>query len=94
MIKTTSFDDLKKELLSNESTAQEYTALEEEFGIAQQVIALRQRAGLSQKELAEMVNTSQPAISRLESGNYKNVSMAFLRRVGDALGVKPHVTFH
>ncbi len=58
-----------------------YDDLEEEFEIAQEVIKLRIELGLTQKELAEKAHTSQSAISRLESGNYTNVSMAFLRKV-------------
>lgn len=93
MINTVSFQDLKSNLLSNSEVKAEYDALEEEFELANQIIELRQRAGLTQKELAEKIHTSQPAISRLESGNYKNVSMMFLRKVGNALGVKPHIQF-
>ena len=77
MISTISFKDLKSELLSNEEVKKEYDALEEEFELASQIIGLRQKAGLTQKELADKIHTSQPAISRLESGNYKNVSDTF-----------------
>ncbi len=68
-------------------------ALEEEFEIAKQVIDLRLKKGLTQKELAEKVNTSQSCIARLESGTYRNLSLSFLRRVGEALGYQPHVKF-
>ncbi len=44
-------------------------------------------------ELAKKAHTSQPAISRLESGSYTNVSMAFLRKVGAVLGATPVVHF-
>ena len=40
---------------------------------------------MTQKQLAEKIGTSQPAIARLESGNYKNISLAFLRRVAKGL---------
>ena len=49
---------------------------------------------MTQKELACHAHTSQAAISRLESGTYRNVSLVFLRRVGAVFGVKPHVSFH
>lgn len=93
MISTVSFQDLKSEILSNPKVKKEYDALEEESELASQIIELRQKAGLTQKELAQKIHTSQPAISRLESGNYKNVSMMFLRKIGDALGVKPYIRF-
>ena len=93
MISTISFNDLKSKLLADEKVKIEYDSFEEEFELASQIIGLRQKAGLTQKELADKIHTSQPAISRLESGNYKNVSMMFLRKIGNALGVKPHITF-
>lgn len=82
-----------KQRLNNEEFKKEYETLEEEFKLAKQVIKLRTNANLTQKELAIKVGTSQPAIARLESGNYKNLSLSFLRRIGDALGVQPHIQF-
>jgi transcriptional regulator with XRE-family HTH domain len=37
------------------------------WDVALQISALRQKAGLSQKELAKLLKTSQQQISRLES---------------------------
>lgn len=82
-----------KEELKNTEFRKEYDALEDEFEVAKQVIDLRLKKRLTQKELAEKVNTSQSCIARLESGTYKNMSLSFLRRVGEALGVQPHVKF-
>ena len=92
-MKTTNFDDLLAENLNGEDFKKEYEALEEEFDVAKKIIHLRLTAGMTQKELALQAHTSQAAISRLESGTYRNVSLAFLRRVGAVLGVKPHVSF-
>ena len=90
---TTNFDDLLAENLKDKDFKKEYEALEEEFDVAKKIIHLRLTAGMTQKELALQAHTSQAAISRLESGTYRNVSLAFLRRVGAVLGVKPHVSF-
>ncbi len=92
-MKTTHFDDLLAENLKEEDFKKEYDALEEEFDVAKKIIHLRLTAGMTQKELARQAHTSQAAISRLESGTYRNVSLSFLRRVGAVLGVKPHVSF-
>ncbi len=92
-MKTTNFDDLLAENLKEEDFKKEYDALEEEFDVAKKIIHLRLTAGMTQKELARQAHTSQAAISRLESGTYRNVSLSFLRRVGAVLGVKPHVSF-
>ena len=92
-MKTTNFDDLLAENLKDKDFKKEYEALEEEFDVAKKIIHLRLTAGMTQKELALQAHTSQSAISRLESGTYRNVSLAFLRRVGAVLGVKPHGSF-
>ncbi|OQY09768.1 MAG: hypothetical protein B6I30_09355 [Desulfobacteraceae bacterium 4572_187] len=52
---------------------------------------MRKEAGLSQKELARKVGTSQQQISRLESPSYQGHSLSMLRRVAEILGAKIHV---
>jgi len=52
---------------------------------------LRKEAGLSQKELAQIVGTSQQQISRLESPSYEGHSLSMLRRVAEALDAELHV---
>mgnify|MGYP001127665313 CR=1 FL=1 len=84
---------LKRELADN-AFREAYEELGEEFELARQVIELRQAAGLTQKQLAERAGTSQPAIARLESGRYRNVSISFLRRIGGVVGAVPRVHFH
>ena len=92
-MKVHDYDEMLKEEIKDPAFRKEYNELEEEFEVAKQVIGLRIKKGLTQKELAEKVNTSQSCIARLESGTYKNLSLSFLRRVGEALGVQPHVKF-
>ncbi len=92
MKKTNSRDLLKKQL-NNPIFKKEYDALAKEFTIAKEVISLRRKANITQKELAELSGTSQPAIARLESGEYRNLSLTFLRRVGKVLGVVPEIRF-
>jgi transcriptional regulator with XRE-family HTH domain len=92
-MKIHNYDDMLKEQLKNPAFRKEYDALEEEFEVAKQVIELRLQQKMTQKELAKKVQTSQSCIARLESGTYRNLSLSFLRRVGGALGVQPHVVF-
>jgi len=54
--------------------------------ISIQLTSLRKKAGLSQKELAKRIGTSQQQISRLESSSYEGHSLSMLRRVAKALG--------
>ena len=59
--------------------------------VAAQLASLRKKAGLSQKELAKRVGTSQQQISRLESPSYRGHSLSMLRRVADVLTASVHV---
>jgi predicted transcriptional regulator len=92
-MKVHDYDEMLKAELKDSKFRKEYESLEEEFEVAKQVIDLRLKKGLTQKELADKLNTSQSCIARLESGSYRNLSLSFLRRVGEALDVQPHVKF-
>ena len=92
-MKSYDYKSLLKRELKSPDFRKEYDALEKEFKLAEEVISLRLKAGLTQKELAEKAHTSQPAIARLESGHYTKVSLSFLGRVAKALGAMPEVHF-
>jgi transcriptional regulator with XRE-family HTH domain len=57
------------------------------------IAALRERAGLSQAQLAARLKTSQQQISRLESPGYEGHSLSMLRRVARALNARVRVSF-
>lgn len=84
-MKSRKYEEVLQEELQNEEFRCEYEALEEEFTLAEEVIELRKQRNLTQRQLAELTGTSQPAIARLESGNYKNLTLSFLRRIAKAL---------
>ncbi len=90
-INSTNLEDLISEELKDPSFKKEFDSLEEEFVLAKEVILLRKTNNLTQKELAKLAGTSQPAIARLESGNYKNLSLSFIRKVAEALGAIPEI---
>ena len=81
---TSSWEDIKKELLKNPATYKEYKSLEPEYKIISQMIKIRTEQGLTQKELADKIGTRQSNISRLESGEY-NPSLEFLKKVAIGL---------
>lgn len=85
------YSEVLEEELRDPAFREAYEELEEEFAVAKEIIRLRKARGWTQKELAERAHTSQPAIARLESGTYRNVSLRFLRKVGKALGAVPVV---
>ena len=55
--------------------------------IGENVKRARVAAGLSQKQLAEKLGVTVMTVSRLERGVVKDVTIANLRRVAEALGV-------
>ncbi len=90
-MKQTRYEDLLSSQLKNSQFRKEYEALEGEFILAKEIIALRIKSKLTQKQLAQQIGTSQPAIARIESGSYRNISLSFLRRIADALGAVPEI---
>lgn len=92
-MKKTNFDQYLDEQMKDSEFAARFEMAGEAWDIALQLAALRQKAGLSQKELARRLNTSQQHISRLESPGYEGHSLANLRRVAGALNARVRVTF-
>jgi len=90
-MKTYNYNDILRGELEDPEFRRAYEESEEEFAVAKEIIRLRMAKGWTQRELAERAHTSQPAIARLESGNYRNVSLSFLRKIGAALGAVPVV---
>ena len=63
-------------------------ALDTEFELLESMIKAREKAGLTQEELAKRIGTKQPALSRLERGAFKKATVETLSRVADALDAK------
>jgi putative component of toxin-antitoxin plasmid stabilization module/DNA-binding XRE family transcriptional regulator len=61
--------------------------------VAQSIYQLRQRAGLSQAELARRVGTTQSVISRLEDADYEGHSLALLNRIAAAVEQRVEIRF-
>ncbi len=92
-MKKTNFDIYLEEQLTDPDMAARFENAGEAWDVALQISDLRQRAGLSQKELAQILHTSQQQISRLESTGYEGHSLSTLRRVADALHAKVRIVF-
>jgi len=86
MKKKTNFDHYLEEQLKSPEFAQRFGKAGEAWDVAIQLVSLRKESGLSQKELAKRVGTSQQQISRLESPCYEGHSLSMLRRVVGVLG--------
>ena len=56
---------------------------------AEKVRALREKRGLTQRQLADAADVWQPRIAELETGKPVSITVETLERIAKALGVKP-----
>ena len=91
-MKKTNFDLYLDEQLKDPAFAGRFEKAGEAWDVALQLAALREKAGLSQKDLARKLRTSQQNISRLESTAYEGHTLSTLRRAAEALGATVRVT--
>jgi transcriptional regulator with XRE-family HTH domain len=92
-MKKTNFDSYLEEQLKDSAFADRFRHAGKAWDVSLQLAALREKAGLSQKELARQLHTTQQQISRLESPGYEGHSLSMLRRVAGALQSEVRVTF-
>ncbi|KQT17178.1 XRE family transcriptional regulator [Methylobacterium sp. Leaf399] len=88
----TKMTDLHAKWMTDEDYRNAYVDLEEEFALARALIAARSKAGLTQEELAQRMETSQSAIARLETGRSKP-SARTLERFARATGTSLRISF-
>ena len=90
-MKTTNFDRYLEQQLRDPAFAARFEDAGEAWDVALQITRLREQAGLTQKDLAGLLETSQQQISRLESPAYEGHSLSMLRRVAAALHARVRV---
>jgi len=61
--------------------------------LAQMIHDSRTKAGLSQRQLADLIGSKQPVIARLENADYEGHSLTMLQRIAGALGHRLEVRF-
>ncbi len=84
--------DLHDEEMKNPEYREAYEALEPEFAIASALIKLRKSLNLSQAALADLMDTQQAVISRLESGQH-NPTFKTLTKIAQATGTRLTISF-
>ena len=87
----TNFDLYLEEQMKDPGFRERFRQAGDAWDVAIQIASLRKRCGLSQKELARRLGTSQQQVSRLESPSYEGHSLSMVRRVADVLGATVHV---
>ena len=61
--------------------------------IARMIHDARSKAGLTQKELAKLIGTTQSVIARLEDADYEGHSLNLLNRIATALNKRVDIRF-
>jgi ribosome-binding protein aMBF1 (putative translation factor) len=85
-------DDLHANWMMDPEYAKAYVNLEPEFALADAMIAARAQAGLTQEQLAGLMETTRTAIARLESGR-QMPSTRTLERFAKATGHRLRISF-
>ena len=92
MKKTAFMDWIDGELQADPRLARDVEALVSEMKLEQELVALREMRGLSQRDLAQLLGTSQPYVAKLESGRVKNFGVKTLVKCARALGATVSIT--
>ena len=84
-------EEKHREMLAGDPEyAEAFADMEEEFTLARELIKARIRSGLTQKQLAEKMGTTQSSVARLESGS-SLPSLRSLKRYACATGSKMRI---
>jgi transcriptional regulator with XRE-family HTH domain len=87
------FDDELREELKDPEYREAYADDYLNTYIATQIQVLREQRNLSQQELAELIGTKQPGISRLENVNHSKWKTETLQKIAHALDVRLKISF-
>jgi transcriptional regulator with XRE-family HTH domain len=94
MAKTRNFADVIRKQLANDPDLRDAVEVERlNADIAAKLYELRTSARLTQKQLADLVGTTQSVISRIEDSDYEGHSLSLLRRIATALGKRLSIEF-
>lgn len=90
----TSLKAFKEKALERPGVRKAYDELAPAYRLRRQLVALRQRAGLTQEQLAERLHTSKSNISRLESvGSSISPKLSTIADYADAVGYDIRIDF-
>ena len=76
--------DFERKVLDAPGAAERVAEIEDELRLAAGLTAMRERAGLSQRELAKRIGVSQPRVAAIEQS--RNVTIEVLEQYVTALG--------
>jgi len=89
--KLLTLDEVLGKKLKDEEFKTHYEEELKKLHLGLKIAKLREKIGLTQKELAKRSRTSQSAIARVENGNYLGYSLRTLEKIAVAAGHKLEV---
>ena len=92
-IKAKTHKEVLKSLLRSEGFRKGYEEELEKLRIADSLIKLREKRGLTQAELARRMGVTQPFIAKLEAGETHNFSLETLVKLASALNSELEIRF-
>jgi predicted transcriptional regulator len=90
--KATNFEEFESALLQDSEVRKEYESLKPKYEMIQSLIKRRNQLCMSQSQLAKVIGTRQPAISRLERGEFNDVTLSTLAKVANALDLDLNIS--
>jgi len=87
------FQNVLKEELKDKEFKKFYAEEGLRLALGYKIAKIRQKRGLTQKELAKKIHTSQATVARLEGGDYQGYSLRTLEKVALATGTHLEVQF-
>lgn len=91
--KSRTFQERLREDLQDPEFRNHFEEERRALALAVKIAQLREKRGLSQKDLARLMGTSQQAISRLESGEYEGFSLRTLEKIAEATRTRLKIEF-
>ena len=84
----------KKKALAKPAVKKEYEALSPAYELRKKLIALRQKAGFTQEQIADVLHTNKSNISRLENANSESSpKLSTIEQYADAVGYDVEIKF-
>jgi len=87
------FREHLKEELKDPEFRREFEKQRRYLALSMKILKLRKKKGLTQAELARRMDTSQQAISRIESGDYEGFTLKTLEKFAEATGTHLKIDF-
>jgi len=91
-MRRTTVGEIHKKWMKNPKYRREYEALEDEFSLTAVLIEARARAGLTQEQVAQRMNTTRAVVARLEGGG-SMPSTRTLEKYAKATGTRLRISF-